>query len=240
MPGQEVPTCGSPHKFPHCCSFGATWTSDHTAYIEQQPPAARMGQVSSTYPAPPSTWWLPLQTLLINPVFNDGTWGSKHMAHIISLLGIPGLRAPNIRQCQGKVPADLVWWEGPGADSVELHHLRVWVDLLENLCTHCWEKQLLLPWILEGYQESLELACRIKQVSVMTWSQCLHAVHYRDTFPFCPVKKAQHRTAHGGNENGVCVCVLCVVCTQFILPVFLPEGDAYRVYVPCLKCLGPF
>lgn len=26
----------------------------------------------------------------------------------------------------------------------------------------------------------------------------------------------------------------------FILPVFLPEGDAYRVYVPCLKCLGHF
>lgn len=46
----------------------------------------------------------------------------------------------------------------------------------------------------------------------------VHAVHHRDTFPFCPVKKAQHKTAHGGNEmllffNDVCDN-MCCVCTR--------------------------
>lgn len=113
----------------------------------------------------------------------------------------------------------------------------------------------------------------------------VHAVHHGDTFPFCPEKKAQHKTAHGGNEMLLFfndVCVICCVYTRvenslkdclffylvdpggtgstsgcetlptdkscnshspvdtFILPVFLPEGDAYRVYVPYLKGLGPF
>lgn len=68
----------------------------------------------------------------------------------------------------------------------------------------------------------------------------VHAVHHRDTFPFCPEKKAQHRTSLGGNEMLLFSYNPHSPVDTFILPVFLPEGDAYRVYVPCLKCLGPF
>lgn len=110
-----------PSLTPQCQDRKPLWTTTEvtTVLLHFGPPAhqsdcistpseARAGHRSSAHSlshSPPCG--LPQQMLLIS-VLNHGTWVSKHVACGISLVGTPGLRTPNARRDQGRVPTDVV------------------------------------------------------------------------------------------------------------------------------------